>query len=58
MLFEHYWQSLGFRMSTGKSVSVKDWSAACDYIVGMTDKYALFKFDEIFVPKSWTLLIN
>lgn len=25
----------------------------CDYISGMTDRYALYMFDEIFVPKSW-----
>ncbi len=30
--------------------------AACDYIAGMTDKYALYKYNEIFVPKSWTLM--
>ena len=25
----------------------------CDYIAGMTDNYAIFKFNEIFVPKIW-----
>ncbi len=25
----------------------------CDYIAGMTDRYAIFKFNEIFVPNSW-----
>ncbi len=25
----------------------------CDYIAGMTDRYAIFKFNEIFVPSSW-----
>ena len=25
----------------------------CDYIAGMTDLYAIEKFKDIFVPKSW-----
>ncbi len=25
----------------------------CDYVAGMTDRYALRKFEEIFVPQSW-----
>lgn len=25
----------------------------CDYIAGMTDRYALAVFDELFVPKTW-----
>ncbi len=27
----------------------------CDYIAGMTDQYAVAKFNEIFVPKQWTV---
>jgi len=27
----------------------------CDYIAGMTDKYAVDRYSEIFVPKSWQL---
>jgi dGTPase len=26
-----------------------------DYIAGMTDNYAIYKFNEIFVPKGWSL---
>ena len=26
-----------------------------DYIAGMTDNFAIYKFNEIFVPKSWSL---
>lgn len=29
--------------------------AVCDYIAGMTDKYAVNIFEEIFIPKSWTV---
>ncbi|MBQ1410181.1 MAG: deoxyguanosinetriphosphate triphosphohydrolase [Oscillospiraceae bacterium] len=25
----------------------------CDYVAGMTDKYAVYKFEEIFVPTGW-----
>ena len=25
----------------------------CDYIAGMTDKYAMFKFEELFIPATW-----
>ena len=26
----------------------------CDYVAGMTDKYAVYKFEEIFVPTAWS----
>ncbi len=25
----------------------------CDYIAGMTDKYAIYKYQEIFIPNAW-----
>ena len=25
----------------------------CDYISGMTDQYAIYKFEEFYVPKAW-----
>lgn len=25
----------------------------CDYIAGMTDQYAIAKFEEFFMPKAW-----
>ncbi|MDD6023069.1 MAG: deoxyguanosinetriphosphate triphosphohydrolase [Oscillospiraceae bacterium] len=28
---------------------------ACDYIAGMTDKYAVYKFSEIFIPTAWNV---
>ncbi|MDI1470983.1 MAG: deoxyguanosinetriphosphate triphosphohydrolase [Thermodesulfovibrio sp.] len=27
--------------------------AVCDFIAGMTDRYALYTFEKIFIPKSW-----
>ena len=29
--------------------------AVCDYIAGMTDRYAVAKFNEIMVPQSWNI---
>ena len=28
--------------------------AACDYISGMTDRFAVRKFEELFIPLSWS----
>jgi dGTPase len=58
MLFEHYCANPSELPHEYREVGEREGleRAACDYIAGMTDKYALFKFDEIFVPKSWTLL--
>lgn len=30
-------------------------SVVCDYISGMTDQYAIHRFEELFVPKSWEI---
>lgn len=27
--------------------------SVCDYVAGMTDKYAIYKYSEIFVPAAW-----
>ena len=29
--------------------------AVCDYIAGMTDSYAVSQFQNIFIPKSWSV---
>ena len=29
--------------------------AACDYISGMTDSYAIEKYGELFIPFAWTV---
>lgn len=29
--------------------------ATCDYIAGMTDRYAVQTFEKLFVPRSWTI---
>lgn len=25
----------------------------CDYIAGMTDRYAVYKYSELFIPATW-----
>jgi len=32
------------------------WRVVCDYIAGMSDSYAIDKFEELFVPKAWKTL--
>jgi dGTPase len=27
----------------------------CDYIAGMTDRYAVAKFKEIYIPRAWSI---
>ena len=27
----------------------------CDYVAGMTDKYAVYKFEEIYIPTAWSI---
>ena len=29
--------------------------AACDYIAGMTDQYAVHSYTEIFIPGGWSI---
>ena len=29
--------------------------AVCDYIAGMTDPFAVQKFEELFIPMGWTV---
>ena len=30
--------------------------SVCDYIAGMSDRYAMIKYREIFIPKVWQVL--
>jgi dGTPase len=39
-------------MLENRGESLED--VVCDYISGMTDQYAIQKFQEYFVPKSWS----
>ncbi len=50
MLFEHYYNFLRNRYPASGDKSLK--RTVCDYISGMTDRYAIVKFKEIFMPSS------
>jgi dGTPase len=38
-----------FRPGAGEDLATK----VCDYVAGMTDRYALTKYNEYFLPRSW-----
>ena len=58
-LYEYYMKHLEaiprqflIKMENGESVKEQ---TVCDYIAGMTDTYAIKKFEEYFVPESWKI---
>ncbi|MCR4611924.1 MAG: deoxyguanosinetriphosphate triphosphohydrolase [Lachnospiraceae bacterium] len=55
-LFEYYLNNLDsmpekYNNMINKGVAVE--RVVCDYIAGMTDQYAISKFDEYYMPKAW-----
>lgn len=48
-LYYHFVQCAKEPVRKGESIE----RGVCDYIAGMTDKYALMKYAEIFIPKEW-----
>ena len=56
-LYEHYVKHIELLpeqfLEGLKGQSVAEEQAVCDYIAGMTDNYAVKKFEEYFVPESW-----
>lgn len=56
-LYEHYIRNpMRMPPSFAHTVSEKESEpeqAVCDYIAGMTDNYAIKKYQEIFLPESW-----
>jgi dGTPase len=57
MLFLHYQNDPDRLPSDFQEVREREGvnRAVCDYIAGMTDKYALEKYTEAFVPTSWAI---
>ncbi len=54
MLFETFMKTpslMGIDEKSLESVGLEQ--SVCDYIAGMTDNYAIYKFNEIFIPKKW-----
>ncbi len=57
-LFEHYMEHVD-ELADTQRMMLEEGEAldrvVCDYIAGMTDQYAVARFNEIFVPKMWTV---
>lgn len=58
-LFSHYMEhpeamSKEFQDMLCKEHEEKE-IVVCDYISGMTDQYAIYKFNEYFIPKAWSI---
>ena len=59
MLYRHYLErpeELPVEFKQMMDEGEKQETVVCDYIAGMTDNYAVLKFQEIFVPHSWQRL--
>lgn len=57
-LYEYFLMNPDEMPSEYKTIREKEGveRAACDYIAGMTDRYAVHTFEELFVPRSWVVL--
>lgn len=49
LLFDHYFEMISSKSDQSETVLKR---AVCDYISGMTDRFAIAKFKELFIPKS------
>jgi len=58
LFFEYYMRHPGELPEAETGILQRDGLVVCiaDHIAGMTDKYAANKFQELFVPQSWTML--
>ena len=54
-LIEHYAHGVDRLPDSYREIARRDGQAqaACDYIAGMTDQFALDLYRELFLPKSW-----
>ena len=59
MLFEHY-NDNPEEMSREYLKMIDNGEAkdtvVCDYIAGMTDNFAVMKYKDIYIPRSWTIV--
>ena len=51
--FIENWDLIPINIMNREKEQAQYW-AVCDYIAGMTDRYAINKFYDIFIPKSWS----
>ena len=57
MLFDHYCKNPDELPSDFQDIRMEEGveRAVCDYIAGMTDPFAVQKFEELFIPMGWTV---
>ena len=57
-IFEHYTENPGALPLHLQEIAWKEGveRAVCDYIAGMSDRFAVYTFNNIYVPKSWEKL--
>ncbi|MBQ9963811.1 MAG: deoxyguanosinetriphosphate triphosphohydrolase [Clostridia bacterium] len=55
-LYEYYTEDAGRLPAEYRVIAERDGisRAACDYIAGMTDNFALEKYHELFIPRGWS----
>lgn len=59
ILFEHYMEhteEMSVEFLAMIDGGERQDTVVCDYIAGMTDNYAIMKFQDIYVPHSWNIL--
>lgn len=56
-LYEHYRKVDNLPQAYLKEIAEREGAdrAALDYVAGMTDHYAVSKFQELFIPKAWNI---
>ena len=55
-MFEYYFENpneMSDKFRPKEATQEARAQAVCDYIAGMTDRYALYKYTQIFLPRNW-----
>jgi dGTPase len=54
-IFEYYIKNPDRMPNDYKKIAEQDGlrRAVCDYVSGMTDKYAMYQYSELFIPEAW-----
>jgi dGTPase len=59
MLFDYYMKHLELLpeeyLLRMKQMDEQPYRIVCDYVAGMTDRYAVSKFKEIMIPSAWSV---
>ena len=58
ILFRYYTQNEAALPEEYRTIARREGinRAACDYVASMTDRFALDRFQDIYIPKNWTVL--